>query len=499
MSNYTARQNLNAHYAQIKGASSINDVAMGFGKGWIVFAVLSSLASAFSFYQDFYKSIGVVTALLLVVVLAVALEFFKHLSIRGMFSSMNLLSRSIVSVIAVALIMTSFYTHYKSIQTFQKNLVSNDLQKEIEYQRDLQKVQNAQVSSILASNAEFAKALNNGTSKDDKLSMDSQKSNNELIKTLTTLSAQNNMNNTNLILRESRASAKTTASAILVIFIMVEIMALFSILSKVIIVDNTDENVKNLVTVMDRLEELEGNTYSTLTGQKIEQTNEKLKVIAANQQAEHEQALKQIANMAGTPTTSATVPTTPLPSPTMTAGEKGEIWSNVETSPTLPTNITTVHRADGTPTFFRGTTEDFVEGYGQGKFKVEKFPIVPKEKQKKTRIVKELGEFKILENPCKEDVKPENASDVGSTPLKLDLLKFNFTDSQIILAAWDNGALGEGDRLVKKSLVLAELEDQNIKEDNYVTLFRRLKKQGYVTFEMGYVSNAILINGVTNV
>ena len=88
---------------------------------------------------------------------------------------------------------------------------------------------------------------------------------------------------------------------------------------------------------------------------------------------------------------------------------------------------------------------------------------------------------------------------MGSTPLKLDLLKFNFTDSQIILAAWDNGALGEGDRLVKKSLVLAELEDQNIKEDNYVTLFRRLKKQGYVTFEMGYVSNAILINGVTNV
>jgi len=293
MSNYTAKQNLNAHYAQIKGASSINDVAMGFGKGWIVFAVLSSLASAFSFYQDFYKSIGVVTALLLVIVLAVALEFFKHLSIRGMFSSMNLLSRSIVSVIAVGLILTSFYTHYKSIQTFQKNLVSNDLQKEIDYQRDLQKVQNAQVSSILASNAEFAKALNNGTSRDDKLSMDSQKSNNELIKTLTTLSAQNNMNNTNLILRESRASARTTSSAILVIFIMIEIMALFSILSKIIIVDNTDPNVKTLVSVMDRLEEVEGNTYSTLAKQKIEQTNEKIKVISANQQAEHEQTMNK--------------------------------------------------------------------------------------------------------------------------------------------------------------------------------------------------------------
>ena len=102
------------------------------------------------------------------VILATALETFKHLSIKGMFSDMHLLSRSIVTVVAIGLIGISFYTHYKSIQTFQKNLVTNDLKTEISYQRDLQKIQNGQISTILASNLEFSKALNNGSSHDDK-------------------------------------------------------------------------------------------------------------------------------------------------------------------------------------------------------------------------------------------------------------------------------------------------------------------------------------------
>ena len=62
-SNYKARQSLNKQYAEIKGASAINDVAIGFGKGWIVFAILSAMASAFSFYQDFNKSLGVIIRL----------------------------------------------------------------------------------------------------------------------------------------------------------------------------------------------------------------------------------------------------------------------------------------------------------------------------------------------------------------------------------------------------------------------------------------------------
>ena len=293
-SNFKARQSLNNQYAQIKGASSINDVATGFGKGWIVFAILSSMASAFSFYQDFNKSLGLIITLLVVIVLALALEAFKHLSIKGMFSDMNPLSRSIISTVAMGLIAISFYTHYKSIQTFQKNLVSDDLKSEISYQRDLQLVQNGQINSILQTNTELAKALNNGSNLDDQVSASSVQSNNELIRTLQTLSVQNNMSNTALLLKQSRSSAKTTASAILVIFIMVEVMALFSILSKIIIVDNVSGNLKEFFGLMDRLDELETNTYESLGYQKTEQTQERIKAVQRYQQEVHQEELKKI-------------------------------------------------------------------------------------------------------------------------------------------------------------------------------------------------------------
>ncbi|CAA6801995.1 MAG: Unknown protein [uncultured Sulfurovum sp.] len=294
-SNYKARQSLNYQYAQIKGASSINDVAVGFGKGWVIFAVLSALASAFSFYQDFYKSLGIVSTIIIVIVLAIALEAFKHLSIKGMFSSMNFVSKGLISVIAVGLIAVSFYTHFKSIQTFQENLVGDDLKKEIAYQRDLQNIQNQQISTILASNRELSKALNNGSSNDDQPSVRSVESNNQLISTLQKLSAQNNMANTNLILKQSRETANTTSAAILVIFIMVEIMALFSILSKIIVVDNVSGNIKDFVNVMDRLDELENNTYQSLSSQKVQETQERIKMVQKHQKVLHKAELKKIA------------------------------------------------------------------------------------------------------------------------------------------------------------------------------------------------------------
>ncbi len=293
-SNFKARESLNQQYSHIKGASSINDVSIGFGKGWIVFAILSAMASAFSFYQDFNKSLGVPSTILIVIVLAVALETFKHLSIKGMFSSMNFVSKSLISIVAIGLIMVSFYTHYKSIQTFQKNLVTDDLRAEINYQRDLQKVQNSQINSILATNSELAKALNNGSGEDDVFSSNSVKSNNNLIATLQTLSAKNNMNNTNLLLKESKATAQTTASAILVIFIMVEIMALFSILSKIIVVDNVSSNVKEFFNVMDRLDELESNTYKALGFQQARQSQERIKALQTYQKEVHQKQMVKI-------------------------------------------------------------------------------------------------------------------------------------------------------------------------------------------------------------
>jgi len=100
--------------------------------------------------------------------------------------------------------------------------------------------------------------------------------------------------------------------------------------------------------------------------------------------------------------------------------------------------------------------------------------------------------------PCTENIDQENEPKRDDT-LVLDLMKYNYLDSQIILALFDNGTKGKGDKLVKKSLVLAELEEQGVKEDDYVTLLRRLKKQELVTFDVGYYSNCSLENIVKNV
>jgi len=302
-SNYKAQQSLNKKYREIKGAIAIDDVAEGFGRGWIIFAILSSMASAFSFYQDFNKSLGVVITIFIVTILAVALEGFKHFSIKGMFSSMNIISRSLVTVVALWLVGISFHTHYKSIKTFQKNLVGDDLRAEINYQRDLQKVQNGQINSILESNVELSKALNNGSKSDDKPSSDTVQSNNQLIATLKELAIKNNTINTALLLQESRSTAKTTASAILVIFFMIEIMALFSILSKIIIIDNVSENVKEFFGLIDKLDELETNTYQSLGYQKVEETKEKIEAVQEQQKIIHKEEIDKIKTEKHTPPT----------------------------------------------------------------------------------------------------------------------------------------------------------------------------------------------------
>lgn len=523
VNNTEGRQALNRAYSAMKGASAINDVATGFGKGWVVFAILSTLASAFSFYQDFYKSLGVVATILMVIVLAIALEAFKHLSIKGMFSSMNFISKGLISTVAVLLVFASFYTHYKSIKTFQKNLVGNDLKNEIAYQRDLQNVQNGQINSILKSNIEFAKALNNGSASDDKGSVESVESNNELIATLQEISAKNNMSNTNLILEQSRASASTTSSAILAIFIMIEIMALFSILSKIIVVDNVTGQVKQFINVMDRLDELEDNTFQSLSSNKIQQTEEKIKMVQEKQKYEHK---KQIALIGSNVAPNLVVfPTTPLPS--LSTGQKGEIWSNPNCAnyPTLPTNITKIHGTDGSNIFFKGNAENFTDAYEGDGFKVEKYPLVPR-KPKRTRIVKKLGEFKILDDVSRDreeetEPKSEKVSDYGfdadfisaeeweelseeSRVLALKYVDMSMFDPveevPMIQIAFENGLINTYDEpLLKKTEAVTAYK--NIKggtlqdaRDVYVRVMEKLEKQDKIVRRSRYHNRCQGIN-----
>ena len=439
-SNFKARQSLNSQYAQIKGASSINDVAVGFGKGWIVFAVLSAMASAFSFYQDFTQSLGVVVTILLVVVLAVALEAFKHLSIKGMFSDMHLLSRSLVSVVALSLIAVSFYTHYKSIQTFQKNLVTTDLKDEISYQRDLQKVQNGQIASILATNTELAKALNNGTAHDDVESSSSVQSNNRLIETLQKLSAQNNMHNTNLLLQESRNSAKTTASAILVIFIMIEIMALFSILSKIIVVDNVSNNVKEFFGIIDKLDELETNTYQALGYQQMEQTQAKIKAVQSYQEEVHQERLKEIEY----------------------------------NQPTLA--------PEATATFGGGLSCNINRDYGQKRKEVTPLPY---ESSASDPVINPLGNYGVESQRVASHQSAEKVK-------AIDLNVYDEAEQKLLKILWDNGNVKIGDNLIPRRLVLKEVGTLKGKSGVLSNLYEKLIENDFIEFNIRYIAKAEL-------
>ena len=79
---------------------------------------------------------------------------------------------------------------------------------------------------------------------------------------------------------------------------MVEFMALFSILSKIIVVDNVSDSVKGFFNVLDRLEELESNTYKSLGYQKMEQTEAKMGAVKKAQNHQHQEELKRIGHMA---------------------------------------------------------------------------------------------------------------------------------------------------------------------------------------------------------
>jgi len=65
-------------------------------------------------------------------------------------------------------------------------------------------------------------------------------------------------------------------------------------LSKIIVVDNVSGNIKDFVNVMDRLDELENNTYQSLSSQKVQETQERIKMVQKHQKVLHKAELKKI-------------------------------------------------------------------------------------------------------------------------------------------------------------------------------------------------------------
>jgi len=364
-----------------------------------------------------------------------------------MFSSMNFISKGIISTIAIALIAVSFYTHFKSIQTFQKNLIGDDLKEEIAYQRDLQTVQNKQISSILASNQELSKALNNGSSSDDTTSVRSVESNNQLIKTLQELSLQNNMTNTNLILEQSRATAQTTSAAILVIFFMVEMMALFSILSKIIIVDNVSGNVKEFVNVMDRLDELEHNAYQSLSSQKVEQTHQRMEKVQQEQERLHQHALNKIAFQN---------PHTP------SVHEEEKQYPRIEEQPRLTQESSTYQ----TPNKHQETTQP----------------------QEHIQNQKNIQAQRSIQN--QKAIQPEKTTQAKEHVLNLH--QFDQTEQILLRLLWRDGTVAPEEPLTPRKKVLEQAGGLKGKSGVLSNLYAKLLAHSYVEFNRRYKAKVIL-------
>lgn len=452
--NQQSRQSLNAMYLNQTGAGTTERVIAGFGRGWVIFALLSIIASTFSVFMDFVTGTGAIVAFIVAFTLAIALEYFRFLAVEGAFSGMTSFSKLLTGVIAGGLLIVAIATHYRSLKTYEKLSIKEDFRTELSYQRDLQAVQNSQITAIIGNNGELSKALaSNGTTADDEIANASIKSNNELISTLATIGAKNNMTNTNLILTQSQQVATQSKNALFLLFIIIEVLAVFSIVAKVLLHLNTDPNVKELVTTIDKLNQLESNVYNNLKGHLIEQTEAKILNATQAQNVDHQNAMKQIGNRP-----------TPTKTPQIEPKTLGYTYN-----PNLGTNA-----------YFMGISN---QNEPNQENRVNFYPQMP--------ISWELAT--PLNHQEKENLKENLNNDEKEGYKIIDLMMFNHEEGELLKLMFDNNTLKAGDKLIPKRLILAQTK---INEGVLINLYAKLQDMELIEFKNGYRALANIKNKV---
>ena len=456
----TYKQKQNSRYKEQVGAKNTFDVIEGFGKGWLVFAIISVVASAFSIYHDLYESIGWIIALIVAVALGATLEVFRHLAIKGIFSSMNGISRALLGVIGALLMSVALATHFKSLNTYKQQLIKHDLKDEITRQRHIQDVQNRQISQLLASSTEVSKAMNNGTSADDEKVATTVQSNNTLIATLTALANKNNTGNTNALLSQSKKTAETTKDTLFLLFCVVEFLAVFSILSKFLLHINTDENVKEIVTTMDKLATMENNTKEMVVNGMIHTTESKINTLM-NGQSNHPtlpQSTNQKEARALAYQEKKTAQIGFVKQSIYNSGYMGEYNMNPQENDSTTTSLPVASHPN---------------------IKLGETTILPQVSDTSHHPQKEenLNEESIL---GKEQNSTENEPKIEARVI--DLMMFNHDENDLLKLLFDNGAVEEGDKLIPKRLVLAQTK---INEGVLINLYNKLLDLELIEFKRG--------------
>ena len=339
--------------------------------------------------------------------------------------------------------------HYKSMQTFENMSVRTTLTEQVERETILKNKQLDAIKATQNNNAELADVFKNGTSHDDISATKSIKSNNQLAIELARMST--GTDTSNALLKQAEKTAHQNKNTLLLLFMTVELFSLFGIIAKGLLSSETGETVKSVITTSEKLATLEENVLQVVETGMINSTMQRIE-----------------ATVNHSPT-----PTYATGNNSQNQPDKAQIAFNANSN----YNNTRAYENSGfTPNYTQYL------GYSQT-----------------------LSEAKPEFNndacdPCIDEVPKNLKNKINLEKPKnktLDLMKYNYQDSQIILALFDNGTIEKGGRLVKKTLVLAELEDHGVKEDDYTSLTRRLRKQKLITFNVGYYSNCDLENIIT--
>ena len=453
-----AKQSLNAMYRDSIGASKQERIIKVFGSLWLPLAIISIAISTFSIYMDLSVPLGFGLSLTIGLLLATVLVVFAHYSLDSLFTTFEGISKMMMGIIFLGLATISIITHFKSLNNFEKILVQDKRIEILKMDMTTNAETNRQVNKILETNSVLAKVFDNGTIHDDKEALLSTQSNNAIISLLKHTS--NNKELQDEVIHNQKILASSLKDTLFLLFIVLEVLSYFSVVSKILLTLNTSDEVKNLTTHLTKLNEIEANVYDAVVTNKTEQVTNTVN-----------QALGAVQN-------------SPTPSYAMAQNYQGDqqsqpnkaqiafnanSGSNAYNSDYYTQNSLKTNMSKYLPSF-SALSDDFSECYTQH--------TDPKERE-------EITKNNINENEGKKEV--------------LDLMKFSHKETEIIKVAFENGAVKEGDRLLQKSIVKQQFSnDRLITRKDVDNCYEKLEDLGLIHFKGGFRALAEMKNIVTN-
>jgi len=451
-----AKQSLNAMYKDSTGAVKQEEIIKVFASLWLPLAVISVAISTFSIYMDLSMPLGFLLSLVIGLFFAFVLVAFTHYSMDSLFTTFTGLSKVMMGFIFIGLATISILTHFKSLNNFEKILVQEKRVDILKMNMANSATADKQIKEVLATNQALTKVFNNGTIHDDKNAMNSITSNNQLITLLKTTSQNQTLQDE--IIQSEKELASTLKDTLFLLFVVLEIMSYFSLVSKILLALNTSEEVKNLTTQLSKLQELEANVYDVVVEKKTEQVTNTIN-----------QALEAVYNP-------------PTPSYAM-----AQNYQNQPNKAQIAFNANS-----GSSGYLTGIANRLEENREKPSF----MPIINKRKPDISGTRTETVDH-LKENLNKGEETTQETTEKEERKV-VDLLKFSHVEGEFIKLLWDNGEIKEGDKLIPKRFVLEQSTKGSETERALVNLYAKLEDMNLILFKNGYRALADMENVVTN-